>query len=392
MKKTICVVTGSRADYGLLRPLIRRLMDPDCFTLRIAATGAHLSENFGFSFHELDADGIPIDFKLDVLQNDDSNLAMSNAIGAGVIGFAAYFDKTHPDLVVLLGDRFEIFAAATAAAVACIPIAHLHGGETTEGAADEFFRHSITKMSFLHFTSTEAYRQRVIRMGEAPDRVFHVGALGVENCLNLSFMTKRQLSQSIGFDLSRPYALVTFHPVTLEKDTAMRQMEELLSALDEVTELNVLFTYANSDAGGRKINKRIETYCKSKDTAIAVASLGTRRYLSAMKFCELVIGNSSSGILEAPSLKIPTVNIGDRQKGRICAASVLSCPPVKQAILQNIRKARSKQFRREIAHQESPYGDGTASVKIAAILQDFLDHDRMNLKKNFYDGGENDHA
>lgn len=385
MKKSICIVTGTRAEYGLLSPIIKQLIATNSFELKIVATGMHLSEDFGFTYKEIEADGISIDAKIDVLQSDDSNKAMSKAIGIGVIGFAEYFDKNQPDMVVVLGDRFEIFAAAIAAAVACIPIAHLYGGETTEGAVDEFFRHSITKMSYLHFTSTEQYRQRVINMGEAPDRVFNVGATGVENILSMPLMTKDELTQSIGFDLNSPYALVTFHPVTLEKNTATKHIEDLLSALDETNGLNYIFTKANADANGRAINKKIDAYCEEKGNAIAFTSMGVLRYLSAMKYCEMVIGNSSSGIMETPSFKKPTINIGDRQKGRICAKSVISCEPEKHVIINSIDKARSQQFLQEIANQITPYGDGETSEKIVAVIKDFLDNDKINHKKSFYD-------
>ncbi len=385
MKKTICVVTGSRAEYGLLRPLIKKIIATDNFDLKIVATGMHLSEDFGLTYKEIEADGISIDAKIHVLQDDDSNKAMSKAIGFGVIGFAEYFDKTQPDMVVVLGDRFEIFAAATAAAVVCIPIAHLYGGETTEGAVDEFFRHSITKMSYLHFTSTEQYRQRVINMGEAPERVFNVGATGVENISSMPLMSKEELAKSIGFELNTPYAIVTFHPVTLEKNTAVKQFDELLSALDATKGMNYVFTKANADANGRAINKRIDEYCEDSDNAIAFTSMGVLRYLSAMKYCEMVIGNSSSGIVETPSFKKPTINIGDRQKGRICAKSVICCEPEKHTILQSIARVRSQKFLDEIAKQKSPYGDGKTSEKILATIKDFLDNDRINLKKSFYD-------
>ncbi|UWG99171.1 UDP-N-acetylglucosamine 2-epimerase [Dehalobacter sp. DCM] len=407
MKKTICIVTGSRAEYGLLRPVIFRLAAIRSFVVKIVATGMHLSADFGCTYKEIEADGVPIDATIDILRYNGSaktnnNLdtintinttnTTSKAIGIGIIGFAEYFAKTQPDLVVVLGDRFEIFAAATAAAVACIPIAHLHGGETTEGSLDEFFRHAISKMSYLHFTSAEPYRQRVINMGEAPDRVFNVGATGVENILRMSLMTKDELARSIDYDLNRPYALVTFHPATLEKDTALKQMEILLSAFDETDGLNYIFTKANADQYGREINHKLEAYCESKANSICFASLGVRRYLSAMKYCEMVIGNSSSGIIETPSFKKPTINIGDRQKGRICARSVLSCQPEKHAILHCINKARSGQFLREIADQENPYGDGKTSEKIATVIQDFLDNNKINLKKSFYDVKRQDHV
>lgn len=389
MKKTICIVTGSRAEYGLLKPVILGLAATQLFSLKIVVTGMHLANEFGSTYQEIEADGIPIDSKIEVLQDEDSTLAMSKAIGIGVIRFAEYFEKKRPDLLIVLGDRFEIFAAATAAAVACIPIAHLHGGETTEGAVDEYFRHSISKMSCLHFTSAEQYRQRLINMGEAPNRVFSVGALGVENILKMSLLPKNELAKSIGFDLNPPYALITFHPVTMEKDAALGQIEVLLAAVDEITDLNFIFTKSNADACGRLINRKIDAYCAKKDNAIAITSMGTLRYLSAMNHCEMVIGNSSSGIIETPSFNKPTINIGDRQKGRICAKSVISCEPEKHSILNSIAKARSQQFLHEIAGQVNPYGDGKTSQKIVAVLQDFLDtNNPISLKKRFYDVGE----
>jgi len=385
MKKSICIVTGSRAEYGLLRPIIKQLIATNSFELKIVATGMHLSKDFGLTYKEIEADGISVDAKISVLQDDDSNQAMSKAIGIGVIGFAEYFEKARPDMVVVLGDRFEIFAAATAAAVACIPITHLYGGETTEGAVDEFFRHSITKMSYLHFTSTEQYKQRIINMGEAPDRVFNVGAIGVENILSMPLMSIDELSRSIDFNMNIPYALVTFHPVTLERNTAIKQIEELLSALDQTNGLNYIFTKANADANGREINKKIAAYCEHRGNAIAFTSLGVLRYLSVMKYCKMVIGNSSSGIMETPSFKKPTINIGDRQKGRICAKSVISCEPKKQSIINSMVKAMSHQFLNEIADQVNPYGDGNTSEKIVASIKDFLIIDKINLKKSFYD-------
>lgn len=386
MKKTICIVTGTRAEYGLLSPIIKQLEATHHLELKIVATGMHLSEDFGLTYHEVEADGISIDAKINILQNnDDSQKAMSKAIGIGVIEFAEYFDKAKPHMVIVLGDRFEIFSAAIAAAVACIPIAHLYGGETTEGAIDEFFRHSITKMSYLHFTSTEQYRQRIINMGESPHRVFNVGATSVENILNMPLLNKEELARSLNFDLNSPYALVTFHPVTLEKNTAVKQLEELLSAIQATKGLNYIFTKANADANGRAINQQIDAYCRDNENAIAFTSLGVLRYLSAMKYCEMVMGNSSSGIVETPSFKKATINIGDRQKGRFCAKSVLSCEPEKHAILRSIDKARSQQFLDGIANQISPYGDGKTSERITAVIQDFLDNDKINLKKSFYD-------
>lgn len=385
MKKKICVVTGTRAEYGILRPLIMRIKDEECFELGLAVTGMHLSEAFGSTYKEIEADGLKINVKVDILQDDDSNKGMAISIGLGVQRFADYFEKNRPDLVIILGDRFEIFAAAIAAAVLHIPIAHLHGGETTEGAIDEYFRHAITKMSCLHFASTDLYRRRIIQMGESPERVFNVGALSVENILNLPLLNKEELAQKIDFDLSTPFALVTFHPVTLENDTAVQQLNELLAAIDEKDDMNYIFTKANADANGRAINKRLEEYCEGKSNAKVFTSLGVLNYLSAMKHCEMVLGNSSSGIGEAPILNKPSINIGDRQKGRLFADSVISCETNKEAILKAIDKAVSNDFRKRIACQENLYGDGKTSETIVSIIKDFLNNNKISLKKSFYD-------
>lgn len=386
MKKNICAVTGSRAEYGLLRPLIDKIYNDDTLNLRIAVTGMHLSENFGLTYREIEKDGYPIHAKIGVLQDGDGNEAVSKAIGTGIIRFAEYFSAEKPDLLIVLGDRFEIFAAAAAAAVAHVPIAHLYGGETTQGAIDEFFRHSITKMSYLHFTAAEPYRKRIIQMGESPGRVFNVGSLGVENIENLKLLSKDELSEQINFDLKNtPFCLVTFHPATMENYTAEDQFSELLSAMDTMPEMNYIITKANADANGRIINKMIDAYCKSRKNTFGAASLGTLRYLSALRCCEMVIGNSSSGIIEAPALRKPTVNIGDRQKGRICAESVITCRPVSGDIHDSMKRALSEEFSYGIRRMTPPYGGGNVSGRIIGIIKEFLQNNKINLKKSFYD-------
>lgn len=384
MKPIICVVTGTRAEYGILRPLIIKLQSDDRFELRLAVTGMHLSPAFGLTWQEIEADGLAIDAKVEVLQDDDTNRAMSLAIAAGIKGFADYFVCRRPAMVVVLGDRFEIFAAATAAAVEHIPLAHLHGGETTEGAIDEYFRHAITKLSYLHFASTELYRRRIIQMGEAPERVFNVGALSVENILNLPLLSRQELSASLGLDLSPPYALVTFHPVTLEEDTAVWQLNEMLAAFEDVP-MNYIITKANADASGRAINRRLDEYCAGKENMAVYTSLGYLRYLSAMKHCAMVIGNSSSGIGEAAIMRKPTVNIGDRQKGRYMAGSVINCEPERQAIVSAIEQAALPEFLASIIDQPNPYGVGDTSDQVIDVLRGFLLNDKIDLKKRFYD-------
>jgi len=317
MIRKICVVTGSRADYGLLYWLMREIESIDNLKLQIVVTGMHLSPEFGLTFNQIEQDGFIIDYKVEMLLSSDSGIGISKSMGLGMIGFADAFEGLKPDLLVLLGDRFEIFSAASVATILKIPIAHLHGGETTEGAFDESFRHSITKMSHLHFVSMLDYRHRVIQLGEYPDRVFNVGAIGIDNIKRLSLLSRKDTEESIGFSLGKRNLLITFHPATLEKSTSKEQFSNLLGALEELEKTNLFFTKTNADTDSRVINKMIDKYVKNhSDKAIAYTSLGQLRYLSVMKHMDGIVGNSSSGLLEAPSFKIGTVNIGDRQRLR----------------------------------------------------------------------------
>ncbi len=333
----ICVVTATRAEYGLLRPVIKGMMNNPDFEVSLVVTGMHLSPEFGLTYREIENDGIPISKKIDILLSADSPSAISKSMGLALISFGEYFSENNFDMVLLLGDRYETLAVACAAVNARIPIAHMHGGEITEGAVDDAFRHAITKMSYLHFTSTEAYRKRVIQMGENPDRVFNVGSTGIENIENVDLLSRDELSQELGMNLSKDYAVVTFHPVTLENYTAEEQINELLEAIDEFSDMSFIITKANADQNGRIINSILEKYAEDHINARVYDSLGMRRYLSALKYASMVIGNSSSGIIEAPSFRIPTVNIGDRQKGRVRADSVIDCKPCKPQKLDIIK-------------------------------------------------------
>lgn len=382
--KRICVVTATRAEYGLLKNVITKLMEK-AYDVRVAVTGTHLSEAYGYTVREIEEDGIPIDVKINILADSDNALGISRTMASAIEQFAAYFEQSSPELLVVLGDRYETLSVCIAAMNARIPIAHIHGGETTEGAIDECIRHAITKMSYLHFTSCEEYRRRVIQLGEAPERVFNVGGLGVENIKSQRYMPREAVLRKLHLPADKSYAVVTFHPVTLEENTCQGQISALLQALDAFPDKNFVITKANADAGGKMINQCLEEYVKGNSHAELFDSLGMVLYLNALKYAEMVIGNSSSGILEAPSFGIPTVNIGDRQKGRIQADSVINCPAEKEKIIEAIRKAESGKFQ-EIAHgAESPYGDGNTSGKIADIIDDFLDKDRISLKKTFYD-------
>jgi len=382
--KKITVLTATRAEYGLLSPIIHALKECEEFEIQVVVTGAHLSPEFGLTYKDILQDGVNIDKKIEILLSSDTPSAISKSMGMALIGFADYFQENRPDALLVLGDRYETLAVCCAALNAQIPIIHLYGGETTEGAVDEAIRHSITKMSYLHLTSTEAYRKRVIQLGEDPERVFTVGSIGVENALKKPLLSKEELEKNIGFKMNNPYAVVTFHPVTLEKNRMEEQFHNLLQAFDENADLRYLFTKANADSGGRYINEMIDEYTRTHNNAIAFVSLGTIRYLSALKYASMVIGNSSSGLMEAPSFQIPTINIGDRQKGRIKAASVIDCLPKKESICAAIKRARSPEFRKICETTSNPYGDGETCAKVVHAIKKMMTGN-IDLKKQFFD-------
>lgn len=385
MKKIISILTATRAEYGLLKPIIAKLSAVEEFDVRIVATGAHLSPEFGLTYQEIEKDGFKIDEKIEILLSSDTPSSISKSMGLAMISFADYFERLNPDLLIALGDRYETLAVATTAMNHRIPIAHLYGGETTEGAIDESIRHAITKLSYLHFTSTEEYRKRVIQLGENPERVLCVGAIGIENILNEKLMSKSEFEESIRFKLDKPYVMVTFHPVTLEDNKSKMQVMSLLDICESYKELKFIFTKANADSNGRIINQMIDNFIAKNNHAVAFTSLGMVRYLSALKYCAIVIGNSSSGLLEAPSFGVPTINIGDRQKGRIQAESVINCEPNKEDIEKAIKIALSDEFRIKAKNTINPYGDGNTSIKIVGIIKGFILNDKINLKKKFYD-------
>lgn len=385
MKKKICIITGTRAEYGLFYPLLKRLECEHEFEIRIVATGMHLSPEFGLTYKEIEADGFTIDEKVEMLLSSDTGTGITKSIGIGILSFADVFERSKPDLIVVLGDRFETFAAAVAAFTARIPVAHLHGGEVTDGVIDDSLRHSITKMAYLHFTSAEKFRQRVIQLGESPDRVFNVGALGIDNIKTTKLLSRDELEERLNFKFGKQNALVTYHPVTLEKATTEKQFRELLKALDEFDDLRIIFTHPNADTDGRVIIRLIDEYVTSNPgKARWFSSLGKVKYLSTVRFVDLVAGNSSSGIIEIPSFQKPVVNIGDRQKGRIKAESIIDCIPERADIVDAIKKALSVEFQNVCTKVANPYGDGNAAAKIVDILKyENLDH--INLKKGFFD-------
>jgi GDP/UDP-N,N'-diacetylbacillosamine 2-epimerase (hydrolysing) len=382
IKRKICVVTGTRAEYGLLYWLMKKIESDKELQLQLIVTGMHLSPEFGLTYQEIEKD-FKIDKKIEMLLSSDTSVGISKSMGLAQISFSESYENLQPNLIVVLGDRYEIFSAVSAGMIARIPIAHLHGGEATEGSIDESIRHSITKMSQLHFTSAKEYRNRVIQLGEHPDRVFSVGGLGIDNIKKLKLLTKGNFEQAIGFSLNKKNILVTFHPVTLEKSTAKTQFQELLDSINELKDTNIIFTKANSDTDGRVINSMIDSYVSTHDNTIAFTSMGQLNYLSALQFMDAVIGNSSSGLLEAPSFKIATIDIGDRQKGRIKADSTISCLPKKKDIDSALKKMYSEDFQNIVNNVKNPYGDGGASEKIASIIKS-IDLDNI-LKKSFYD-------
>lgn len=384
--KRIGIMTGTRAEYGLLKSLMQEINKDNDLELYLIVSGMHLSPEFGMTYKEIEEDGFQINAKVEMLLSSDSPAGISKSIGLGVIGFADEFQRADLDMLILLGDRYEALSAAICALVMRIPIAHLHGGELTEGAIDEGIRHSITKMSYLHFTSTEQYRNRVIQLGENPERVFYVGALGVENIKKINLMTKEELERSIHFEIDENTVIVTYHPVTLENNTVEEQFLNLLKVLDRNPKIRMIFTKANADTNGRIVNELIDKYAaQNSERACAFVSLGQKRYLSALKYCRIVIGNSSSGIIEAPSFGKPIINIGDRQKGRICADSVINCGYTQQEIQQAMETALTKEFENKASNCRNPYEKENTAANIISVIKDYLLNDKIKLKKGFYD-------
>lgn len=383
MQKKICVITGTRAEYGLLRWIIQFINEEPELELQLIVTGMHLSPEFGSTYNAIIDDGFIISKKIEILLSSDTSIGISKSMGLGMISFAESFYELNPDVILVLGDRFEIFAAVSSAMISRIPVAHIHGGEATEGLIDEAIRHSITKMSHIHFTATEEYRSRVIQLGENPIRVFNTGTPGLDNIERLNLLSKIEFENSIDFKIGDKCFLVTFHPVTLETNTSSIQFDELIYALESFSDFKIIFTMPNADTEGRIIIEKIHKFVSNNPRkAIASISLGQQRYLSALKYVKMVIGNSSSGLTEVPSFKIPTINIGDRQNGRIKAESVIDCIPQRKEIEQAIRLGLSDEFQNLIKNVANPYGKPGASRKIVDILKE-MDLNNI-LKKKFY--------
>lgn len=380
----ICIVTGTRAEYGLLKPLIEKISADNEFTLQLLVTGAHLSPEFGLTYRQIEADGYEIDAKVEMLLSSDTAEGITKSMGLGMIGYADALKRLSPDLMVILGDRYEMLSVASTALIFRIPIAHIHGGELTEGAYDDAIRHAITKMSALHFASTEIYRQRIIQLGEQPERVFNVGAIGLDNFRSLQLLTKRELEEDLNIEFKKFNYLIGFHPETLSNQSIEFQFNELIQAIDKENNSFFVFTKANADTGGRIINQLIDLYVKEyPNKAVLFDSLGTLRYLSMLAQVTALIGNSSSGIVEAPSAKTATINIGDRQKGRIMAESIINCCANENEISNAISIAKSDDFRIKVKGMLNPYGDGLASSRIVEVFKS-ISTDKLNLK-TFYD-------
>lgn len=383
MLKKIAVVTGARSEYGLLSHLLKQLRDDSAFCLQLIATGMHLSPEFGLTYQQIINDGFTIDEKVEMLLSSDSAVGITKSIGLGVIGFADAFARLAPDMLILLGDRFETLAAAQAALIAKIPIAHIHGGELSLGAVDDSIRHSISKMSTLHFVACEEYRRRVIQLGEHPERVFNTGAMVLDAVADLPLLSKAQLADDLGIRFRQKNFLITYHPETLGALSSEKAFAELLTAVASFTDTTLIFTEANADADGRIINRMLKTFCAEHEHAYCFEALGQQRYLSLLSHVDVMMGNSSSGIIEGPYFQVPTVNMGDRQTGRIHPDSVINCQINAQAIIAAIEQAMSQAHQQKMETMSLPYGKGKVAHKIIEALKkiDLIGHS----PKQFYD-------
>lgn len=382
--RKIAVITGTRAEYGLLYWIIKGIHEDSELELQLIVTGMHLSPEFGLTVKEIEKDGFPIAERVEILLSSDTETAIATSMGIGMIGFAKAYERLKPELLLVLGDRFEILSAVAAAIPFRVPVAHIHGGESTEGAMDELFRHAITKMSHIHFAATEIYRKRIIQMGENPDNVFCFGAPGLDNIYKLQLMGKEELCNELDIPSDKKIGVVTYHPVTLEKDTADVHISEILKALKKFPDIFWFFTLPNADTGGRIIIKRIKDFANENGSCKVFASLGQVKYLSLLKNADIMVGNSSSGLVEAPYFELPVVNIGERQKGRIKAKNVIDVISSEKEISNAIYKGISMEFKNSIKGIDNPYGFGNASERILNVLKTVRLGENM-IKKKFYE-------
>jgi len=385
MKPKLCVISGSRADYGLLRNVLLPLKKSKLLDSQFIVTGSHLSSKHGDTIQEIKEDEIRINAEVEMLSEDDSSVGIAESFSKGVDDITKTLKELNPDMILVLGDRYEIFAASIAAMISNIPISHIHGGESTEAAIDEAIRHSLTKMSYFHFVTTEEYRKRVIQLGEDPERVFFVGALGLDSIKNTQLLSKKQLEEKFQVKLKKKILMITYHSVTLERENNMKNLNKVLKALDNINDFSLIFTSPNADHDGGKLKDIIETYVKKNNNAHFFTSLGQNGYLSFLKQADCVIGNSSSGIFEAPYCKVGSVNIGNRQKGRVKPKSVMDVPNDIESITNAINNVLSEDFSKIISTQNNPFGDGSAGIKIVTILENELNQSNKGfLKKEFF--------
>jgi UDP-hydrolysing UDP-N-acetyl-D-glucosamine 2-epimerase len=378
----VCIATGTRAEYGLLKPLMEKMVTDSFFDLRILVTGAHLSPEFGLTYKQIEKDGFTIDEKVEMLLSADTDESIVKSMGLAMISFTDSLKRINPDLLIILGDRYEILSLASSALIFKIPIAHIHGGEITTGAYDDAIRHAVTKMSHYHFASTEEYRNRIIQMGENPENVYNVGAIGLDNIANLKLLTKEELESELNIQFKKYNYQITFHPATLDKTSPEVQFNTLLEAIDEQEDSFFIFTKANADTNGRIINSLIDDYvAQNPQKSKAFSSLGTLRFLSVLQHSHAIVGNSSSGIIEAPSLKIPTINIGHRQDGRTQADSVINVEVGKEEILKAFNKVKNQKFTSTLNEIKNPYGTGNTAEKIIKVLKEI----KPDFVKKFYD-------
>ncbi len=383
MKRKVCVITGTRAEYGLLQGLMKEIKDSKDLELQVIVTGMHLSPEFGLTYKEIEKDGFKISKKIEMLMSSDTPIGISKSIGIGCMSFSEAFVDLKPDLIVVLGDRYEILSSVISATISRIPIAHIHGGESTEGLIDEPIRHAVTKFSHIHFAATEEYKTRILQMGEEKKNVFCTGGMGVDFIKRTILLSKKELEESMNFKFNKRNLLVSFHPVTLEIQSSKGQFTNLLKALNTLKDTNIIFTKANADTDGRIINDLIDQYIsENPNNTIGFTSLGQLRYLSCMQFVDGIVGNSSSGLLEAPSFKIGTINIGDRQRGRIKATSVIDCSEHTNNIKGALSEIYTKNFKLKLEKTKNPYDKGMPSKEIVKILSSISLEDIIRKKFN----------
>jgi GDP/UDP-N,N'-diacetylbacillosamine 2-epimerase (hydrolysing) len=377
--RKVAVVTGTRAEYGLLKNIIRKINDDLELELQLIVTGTHLSTEYGYTIEEICKDGFEIKDEIDILLESNNKQGVAKSMGLAMLGIAQSFSRLKPELLLILGDRYEIFASAAVAMAMNIPIAHISGGEITEGAMDDQIRHSITKMAHIHFPGAGIYRKNIIKMGEEEWRVFNVGDPGIENIKNMNFLTKNEIQEDLGVEVDRDTLLVTFHPVTLEIEQLPYQIENLIHALEEVNK-KMIITFPNSDNGGKYIINELKKFKAKNNKVYLYENLGVRRYLSVLRLCGAVIGNSSSAIVEAPALKIPVVNIGNRQKGRLMADNIVQCNYSSVEIVNSINLVLNEEFSQKVKSIKSLYGEGNTSKEIVSIIKE-IDIDEKLMKK-----------